>query len=141
MSDVIVDTNVAVVANRQSSNVVDGCVDACTQFLSKVLTDHVVLIDNGDEISAEYAKALRVSRPNGLGALFLRHIFNHQYSSKRVRRVDLGKGEHGDFDDFPSVPELADFDLDDRKFAALAKNTGQRCPTPSIVIGSTTSQP
>ncbi len=124
MSDVIVDTNVAVVANRQNSNVVDGCVDACILFLSKVRTDHVVLIDSGDEIRAEYAKALRVSRPFGLGALFLRHIFNHQYNPERVRRVDLRKGEHGDFVDFPIVPELVGFDRDDWKFAALAKNTG-----------------
>jgi hypothetical protein len=38
--------------------------------------------------------------------------------------VELQKREGGDFVDFPNLPELVGFDLDDRKFAALARKTG-----------------
>ena len=124
MSEVIVDTNAAVVANRQNLDVIGSCADACILFLMNARDQHVVLIDCGDEIRAEYAKALRTSRPYELGALFLMHIYQHQYNPKRVRRVELQKREGGDFVDFPTLPELAGFDLDDRKFAALARKTG-----------------
>ena len=124
MRDVIIDTNVAVVANRQNVDVIESCVDACIRFLSTARDDHVVLMDCGDEIRAEYAKALRDRRPYELGALFLMHIYQQQYNPERVRRVSLQKGTDGEFVDFPKVPELSSFDLDDRKFAALARKTG-----------------
>lgn len=124
MSEVIVDTNVAVVANRQAPNVAGGCVDACIQFLASARTDHIVLIDEGDEIRAEYAEALQMRRPYELGAQFLVHVLQQQFNVARVRRVDLVKNHVGAFVDFPTVPELANFDLSDRKFAALARKTG-----------------
>lgn len=124
MSEVIVDTNVAVVANRQNCDVVESCVDACISFLVEARDNHVVLVDSGDELRAEYAKALRLSRPFGLGGAFLLHILRHQYDTTRVRRIDLTKGVDGAFADFPTVAELASFDQDDRKFAALAKKSG-----------------
>lgn len=124
MSDVIIDTNVALVANRQNHNVVTRCVDACTRFLSRARTDHVVLIDSGDEIRAEYAHALQQCRPYELGAQFLIHIYQQQYNPNRVRRIDLDKTADGVFVDFPEAPELACFDQSDRKFAALARKTG-----------------
>jgi len=131
MSEVIIDTNVAVVANHQNPEIIDRCVDACIHFLTKARETHVVLIDCGDEIRTEYAKALRVSRPYQLGALFMLHIYQQQYNPKRVRRVDLPKGADGDFVDFPKGPDLAGFDHDDRKFAALAKKTGIAVTTAS----------
>ena len=124
MSNVIVDTNVAVVANHQNAAVTERCVHACVSFLVEARESHVVFIDHGDEIRAEYAKALAVSPPMRLGALFLMHILMHQYNDKKVRRIDLKKSINGDFVDFPKVPELDKFDRDDRKFAALAKKTG-----------------
>ncbi len=124
MSDIIVDTNVAVVANRQNNGVEQSCADACVLFLTDAHTQHVVLIDAGDEVRSEYAKALSVSRPYQLGALFLLHIYQNQFNPARVRRIDLPKNADGTFADFPSDPSLATFDLSDRKFAALSRNTG-----------------
>lgn len=124
MSKVIIDTNVIVVANRQNSRVFEGCAQACVNFVVKAHKEHVVLIDSGDEIRGEYAKALKISRPMGLGALFLLHVINNQFNQRWVQRVDLDKGADGEFLDFPKVPELANFDKDDRKFASMAKKTG-----------------
>ena len=123
MSDVIIDTNVAVVANRQNAAVVESCISACIDFLVSARSQHVVLLDEGDEIRAEYARALQQRRPYELGAQFLVHVLQHQFDPKHVRRVELMKTVGGEFADFPADAGLAAFDRSDRKFAALAKNT------------------
>ena len=63
MSEVIVDTNVIVVANHQNTNVRENCVDSCIEFLTDVRNQHVVLIDDKDEIRMEYARVLGMGRP------------------------------------------------------------------------------
>jgi hypothetical protein len=124
MTEVIVDTNVAVVANQQNGGVVTSCIDACTIFITMARGQHIVLIDDADAILQEYAKALQKSRPYGLGALFLQHVYQHQYNPARVRRVALATNAGGQFADFPNDPALANFDPSDRKFAALARKAG-----------------
>ena len=124
MSRVIIDTNVAVEANRQNSTTEPRCVEACIGFLIDARNYHVVLIDSGNEIRKEYARALGQSRPYQLGAQFLFYIYQNQWDTKRVRRVELKKTKKGDFVDFPNVAALETFDPSDRKFAALAKRTG-----------------
>jgi hypothetical protein len=124
MSKVIIDTNLIVVANRQNAEVAENCVLACTKFIIEARSNSIIIMDTSDEIRTEYAKALKTSKPMGLGALFLMHIFQHQFNTSTVQRVDFPKDESGEFIDFPKTPELADFDRDDRKFAALSKKTG-----------------
>ena len=84
---------------------------------------HVVLMDMGDEIRAEYAKAFSDARPYQLGVQFLIHILRHQGDLSRVKMVELMKDGSGEFVDFPKAKELSTFDRSDRKFAALAKKT------------------
>lgn len=124
MSDVIIDTNVAVVANRQNPGVAPDCIEACIVFLARARTEHVVLLDGGDEVRAEYVRALHQRRPYELGAQFLIHVYQQLGNPKRVRIVDLPKTTSGAFVDFPQVPDLERFDPSDRKFAALARKTG-----------------
>ncbi len=124
MTEVIIDTNVAVIANRQNADVVESCADACIHFLISAQSGRVILIDDSDEVRKEYAKALRVERPYQLGAQFLLHVLQQQFNPQRVRRVVLAKDDGGEFADFPNDPALAAFDRSDRKFAALAKQTG-----------------
>ncbi len=124
MTEVIVDTNVAVVANGQNDDVVGSCRDACTRFIAEIPHGRVVLIDSADEIRAEYARAVGMGRPYQLGAQFLLYVLRYQHDSRHVRRIDLPKRPDGGFADFPDTPDLATFDPSDRKFAALARQTG-----------------
>ena len=124
MTGVIVDTNVPVVANGQNPDVADACIDACKLFIAGIPGKRVVLLDTADEIRAEYAQALRNGRPYQLGDQFLLFVYQHQYDSRHVRRVDLPKHPDDAFVDFPAARELATFDRADRKFAALARKTG-----------------
>lgn len=122
--EVIIDTNVAMVANHQNDDVRQTCQDACILFLTDTKNNHIVLMDSGDEIRSEYARALQQSRPYQLGAQFLFHLYQNQGNPQRVRIVDLAKTPAGEFLDFPTAPELANFDHSDRKFAAMSRNTG-----------------
>ena len=125
MTEVIIDTNVAVVANEQSAIVDPACAIACKRFIGGIIdSGQVVLLDSADEIRAEYARAVRMGRPYQLGAQFLLHVLQHQYDDRHVRRVNLARRPDGTFADFPDTPELAAFDRSDRKFAALARKTG-----------------
>ena len=76
-------------ANEQDANVVNACVAACKQFIAGIHAGRVVLLDSADEIRAEYAKAVAMGRPYQLGSQFLLHVLQHQYDSRRVRRVDF----------------------------------------------------
>jgi hypothetical protein len=124
MGEVIIDTNIMVVANRQNDLVTSSCMDACIQFLIHARASHTVLMDAGDEIRAEYANALKMGRPAELGAQFLMHIYREQGNPQHVRFVGLSKLPDGSFSDFPTASELAGFDHSDRKFAVLGKTTG-----------------
>jgi hypothetical protein len=123
MTDVIVDTNVIVVANGQNSVVVEDCVSACSTFLTNVVAHDVVLMDKGDDILIEYLRAIKRERPHQLGARFLFHVLVHKENTKYVRLVNLEKNAD-QFIDFPTDPQLNGFDLADWKFAALARKTG-----------------
>ena len=122
--EVIIDSNVAVIANRQNNDVQLECQDACIDFIIEAKTKCVVLIDNNDEIRSEYAGILKEGRPYELGTLFLIHLYQNQWNPKKVRLVELDKTPLGDFVDFPTTADLSTFDMSDRKFAALAKKTG-----------------
>ena len=84
MSAVVIDTNVAVVANRQNPKVTPSCEDACVRFLTAAKSDYVVLLDQGDEVRAEYARALKKGRPYQVGAQFLFHIYQQMDNPERV---------------------------------------------------------
>lgn len=106
MTDFIIDTNVAVIANRQNTEVAPECVDACIQFLSEIVNNHIVLLDQGDEIRKEYSNAIATARPYQLGAQFLVHIIRKLGDCRHVRQVHLPKDELGEFIDFPNDPQL-----------------------------------
>lgn len=124
MSEVIIDTNVAVIANHQNSDVAEACRDACIAFLITTQKAGIVIVDEAGEVLSEYAGALKASRPYQLGAQFLIDLYRNQWNTERVRQVAIGKDTNGAFSDFPKAKELAAFDLSDRKFAALSRVTG-----------------
>jgi len=124
MAEIIVDTNVAIVANGQNDDVVVSCVDACKEFIVAAREQHVLLLDDGDAIRQEYAGALKQSRPFALGALFLHHIYQNQFNPARVRRVTLLARADGQYADLPQSLIDAGFDPSDRKFAALGCKEG-----------------
>ena len=118
MSTFVVDTNVAVSANGRETHADERCQLECVRKLKAVAVGEVVAIDDGGSILQEYLKYLRWSGQLGAGDAFLKHVFNFQYDSTRVRRVPLTPSEdhRRSFEELP--PNT--FDPSDRKFLAVA---------------------
>ena len=124
MTDWVVDTNVAIVANghpeagKDNSQPTIACRLAAVQFLQSLLKRHVVLLDSDGAIQTEYRTYLNPAGQPGVGDRFYQTVLHS--SPERVRRVDLPKTQTGDYMDIPNSLILDGFDPSDRKFVALA---------------------
>jgi len=119
---VIVDTNVLVVANGKASHVGIECEKACLEKLIRIRNNGRVLVDQSDFILAEYKRHLSHSGQPGLGDAFFKWLWDNQAQASICTKVDISPedGSGTSFAVFPTDPELAGFDLSDRKFVATA---------------------
>lgn len=120
MKEVIIDTNILVVANNQNNDVASFCYKACIELLISNEKSRV-LFDTDDEIRREYYNALTDKRPYALGKMFLNKLL--EYHPQKTRLVDLQKTDEI-YPDFPKAASLTHFDKSDRKFAALSVKCG-----------------
>jgi hypothetical protein len=128
MSRFAIDTNVPVVANGRIDSTDGGrapsveCRIASVEFLVSVLKSHVVVLDIGGEIQAEYRRNLNPSGQPGVGDRFYQEVLHS--NPDRVERVALAKEADGEYTDLPKRLIAISFHSDDRKFAALARKEG-----------------
>ena len=118
MSVCVVDTNVAIVANTRGTHADLPCQLACIEKLERLVTQGVVAVDETDFIMGEYSGYLSHSGQPGVGDVFFKHIFDHQYQGGRVRRVAVTPSDD-DRRGFEELPENS-FDRSDRVFLAVA---------------------
>ena len=118
MSVLVVDTNVAVVANRRETHADQICQLACIEELERVVTHGVVAVDATGAILDEYRGHLSYFGQPGMGDAFFKHIFDHLYQDRRVRRVPVTPSDD-DRRGFEELPENS-FDRSDRVFLAVA---------------------
>ena len=118
MTTFVVDSNVAIVANRRGNHADERCQLACVDKLESVVRQEIVAIDHERAILSEYAKHLSTSGMLGIGDIFYKHILNHQYRTDRVKVFTLtpSKDPARGFDELPENT----FDASDRKFLAVA---------------------
>ena len=118
MTPFVVDTNVAIVANGGHCRADVQCREACIKKLKDICDRQVVVIDKNWLILKEYTNRLDSKRAQGMGHMFLKHVFNYQSNESRVRQVSITPSE----DDRRGFEELPDNRLDraDRKFLAAA---------------------
>ncbi len=116
----VVDTNVAIVANGRSGHVDEQCESACVEALSAVVDRGVVVVDEIGLIFDEYLGRLSFGSL-GMGGVFLKHVYDRQYSGEGVRRVPITPA--GDDRGFKELPPNT-FDRSDRKFLATAVSGG-----------------
>ena len=122
MREVVVDTNVALVANRRSEQASAACIDQCMAELDHIQKSGRVVLDQGGLILKEYAKKLHFSGQPGAGDRFFKWLRDHRMTRSRTVRIT----EHPErgFEEFPADSDLDDFDRDDRKFVAVALASG-----------------
>ena len=118
MTVFVVDTNVAIAANGRATHADLQCQRSCVERLAAVVKEETIAIDDAGLIFDEYTRHLRRSGQPGVGDLFLKHVFDHQYQSARVRRVTLQRSADARRG-FEELPENT-FDPSDRKFLAVA---------------------
>ena len=121
----VVDTNVPVVANGRGQGDAQPSIGsrlASIAFLELLLKDGRIHLDINGEIQAEYHRYLNPRGQPGVGDRFYQAVINS--APERISRVSLDRLQSGEYADFPDDPSLANFDLGDRKFVALALKQG-----------------
>lgn len=117
---VVVDTNVAIVANGCYVPASEQCTGACIEALLAAQAG-LVLVDDCYRIFDEYRQHLSHSGQPGVGDAFFKWLWNNQANPASCRQVTITPCPDGRvFQEFPNDPALASFDRDDRKFVAVA---------------------
>ena len=120
---VIVDTNVALVANGKWNQDFDKCAETCINRLEEITSGKVILaLDDERRIIEEYRKKLSPDGQPGVGDVFLKWVEINWANPKRCVRVPITpiEGSETEFKEFPDDSALQKFDTDDRKFVAVA---------------------
>jgi hypothetical protein len=119
----IVDTNVPITANRaldpSTTNEELPCVRACVNAIESVVKNGGLVIDAGDEIFDEYRGNLSLKGQPGVGDKFLKWVHDHRWGFPDEDRVLITKVDNS-YEEFPLHEGLANFDVSDRKFIAVA---------------------
>ncbi len=120
---VIVDTNVAVVAEGLSGDADAACLERCQDILFDITKSGGLLLDGGDAIVAEYVKTLGHAGRPGIGRAFAKWAFDHRYDPACCTLIEITERAEKDwrmFEEFPDDPRLITFDADDQMFVSVA---------------------
>jgi hypothetical protein len=126
MNAYVLDENVPIVANDsvrskpKAAQADMACRLACVQALKCVVQSAIIIIDSAGGVLERYRVYLQHRGQPGVGDAFFKHIIDHQYNRKKVRRIALTRHPHREFEEFPVDASLETFDLSDRIFVALA---------------------
>jgi hypothetical protein len=133
---VVVDTNVAVVAERLHAGADTPCVDTCMDRLLDIMASGGLFLDDGDAIVEEYTGALGHAGQPGIGRAFVKWAFDHRFDHTRCRLVAITQCRDGgwrSYEEFPDDAALSTFDRNDQKFAAVAIASGANPPVLNAV--------
>ena len=121
---VVIDTNVAVVANGEAEQARVECQRTCIAKLVEVMSGCRILLDNRGLMLAEYRKNLRQSGQPGTGDAFFKWLHDNQANVRYCLKIAVAMHGGRGFEEFPDDPALAGFDVDDRKFVAVSLASG-----------------
>ena len=126
--EVVVDTNVPLVANGKAEQADLECEVACVRKLIQIQSEHRILMDDKMLIIEEYRRNLSHSGHPGVGDAFFKWLWENQANEQHCRIVPLTIHSDRGFAEFPDDARLSSFDLADRKFVAvaLASETGPK---------------
>lgn len=120
MPEVVIDTNVLMVANINHSNVSLECVATCAKRLQQAQKACVIVVDDHYRILREYQSNMDVQRGKQVGTVFLKWLLQNVSNPARVNKVAITERAPDYFNEFPDPTLEPQFDPADRKFAAVA---------------------
>ena len=96
------------------------CALNCIELLESIVrTKDGLVLDKDGEIIKEYSHKLNYKGQPGLGNIFFKWLHDNRYGFPEQDRVHITPV--GDtYEEFPEHPDLANFDISDRKFIAVA---------------------
>ena len=118
-TEIVMDTNVAMVANGKADQAGSNCIRKCLERLRQMVNECRVLLDNQSLILDEYRKNLSPSGQPGPGDAFFKWLFDNQGNLEHCRKVGVNLNSEREFEEFPVDPKLSSFDRSDRKFVAV----------------------
>lgn len=134
--EVVLDTNVIKVSNRETPQASQDCMDKCDETLIRIRESQRLLVDDLWLILDEYTGRPRnLSGGPGLGDAFVKWIWDNKHCEQRCRMVKVTPNDERGFAEFPDDESLSAFDWDDRKFVAVAIASGS---APKILNASDT---
>ena len=124
-AEVVVDTNVPLVANGKAEQAGWKCEDACVRKLIQVQAGRRTLVDDKRLIFKEYLKRLSLSGQPGLGDAFFKWLWENQANPQHCRIVPVTVHDgRSDSRSSRTSARLDSFDRSDRKFVAVALASG-----------------
>jgi hypothetical protein len=120
------------VANRMT-RVPPECLERCVRELLEITSSQKsIVLDLEGQILLEYLQNLAIRGHPGVGDAFAKWVHDNQGNPAHCIKVAITPipDEPGDFEEFPHVADLADFDRSDRIFVAVAR---AHEPTPPIL--------
>ena len=123
-TEIVMDTNVAIVANGKTDQAGANCIRECIKKLHQMMEEYCVLLDNRGLILDEYRKNLSPSGQPGPGDAFFKWLFDNQGNLEHCRKVGVTPNPEREFEEFPVDPKLSSFDHSDRKFVAVVLASG-----------------
>jgi len=126
MSEVVIDTNVLMVANEEfpPEQADEACVRTCLDRLVAIQSGNSgerVVLDTDDRLIGEYGDTLKSSHQPSTGHAFLYWLYQVGWNPSHCDRIAITCRDEDSqcFDEFPEHDGLADFDVSDRKFVAV----------------------
>ena len=127
MTDVVIDTNVIVVADDGHSECGADCLRACIDRLERVKKFERVVVDEDYQIIKEYLGRVCTSgKAKTLGGEFLKWLMQNLPNADHCIRITLNQIGHGLFSESPTG--FHGFDKDDMKFLAVANALSPKPP-------------
>lgn len=120
----ILDTNILIFANDPYSavdkNVPVECLEQCALLVQQIQQSGCIVLDEDGEIINEYMNNLGHAGKPGLGAAFAKWVFNNQFSSPNILRVDVNSTHITTID----ALLLQSCDPSDKKFLYTSRSSG-----------------
>ncbi|MGC1376616.1 MAG: hypothetical protein WA821_10340 [Anaerolineales bacterium] len=135
MTKIIIDTNVPITANGRSVDQASPqCIIRCVKLLDQFTKapESMLVLDDGWEIIKEYKNRLNQSGQPGVGDFFLKWVLTNWSNPNKCELKEITPtliDNKPTYTEFPNDDLLlADFDLSDRKFVAVAMTHEEHPP-------------
>ena len=87
--EIVIDTNVAVVANGRGTHAKPSCIRECIDRLSQTINEFCVLLDDDNLILEEYRRHLSPSGQPGTGDAFFKWLHDNQANPVYSRKIKV----------------------------------------------------